>query len=397
MKLSDRVENMQFSPIRRFNRYAFEAEAKGLKVYRLNIGQPDIQTPECFMEAIRNYDNHVIAYAESGGMSDLIEAIQQYYENYGMHYDKSDILVTSGGSEALYMLFTSLLDPGDEVIIPQPFYTNYNSFILAACGKVVPVTTRAEEGYAYADRKMIEDAITDKTKAICLSNPGNPTGTLLSREQMQLIADIALKHDLIIIADEVYREFTFDGKKVISFGNFKELDNHLVLIDSVSKRFSACGARIGCAITKNKKIQEGLMKIAQGRLSVSTIDQIGAAALYRMDSSYFDEIRDEYEKRRDAAYEEIMKIPGVICMKPGGAFYMTVKLPIDDVEDFLMFMLTEFEDQGETVMFAPGGGFYGTPGFGNDRIRIAYVLNEKDMRRGAQLIALGLKAYMEKE
>lgn len=393
MKISDRVSGMQFSPIRKFNPLAAKAIADGKKLYKLNIGQPDIETPECFMEAIRNYDKNVISYAETRGLDVLLDAIIGYYRHYDIEFDKEDIMITTGGSEALLMTFMTVLDPGDEVIIPEPYYTNYNSFLKVIDGIVVPVMTDADDGYSYAHRDKLEAAITERTKAICLPNPGNPTGHVLTKEDIELIIDIALEHDLVIIADEVYREFTFDGKKPLSFGSFEKADNNLVIIDSVSKRFSACGARIGCAITKNKEIAEGLMKIAQGRLSVATIDQIGAAALYGMDPSYYDGIRKEYEIRRDAVYDEIMKIPGVICKKPGGAFYMTVKVPVDDVENFLIFLLTEFEDNGETVMFAPATGFYGTPGMGKDEFRIAYVLNSEDMKRGAELIKLGLEAY----
>lgn len=393
MRLSDRVQSMQFSPIRRFNVYANEAAQQGVKVYKLNIGQPDIQTPECFMEAIRNYDSKVIAYAESGGITELQDAIIDYFRSYGMTYAREDMIITTGGSEALNMIFTSILNYGDEVLIPEPFYTNYHTFITSAGGRVVPVTTVAEDGYHYADREKIEKLITDRTRAIACVNPGNPTGTILTEDEIRLILEIAKEHDLWVVADEVYREFAYDGRKITSFGMFEEYKDRIVIVDSVSKRFSACGARIGFALTKNRELADGLMKLAQGRLCASTIDQIGAAALYRLDSSYYDEVRAEYENRRDAVYEEIMKIPGAICQKPGGAFYMMVKLPVDDIEDFLMFLLKEYRDNNETVMFAPAQGFYGTPGLGKNELRIAYVLKQEDMVKGAQLIAGGLEAY----
>ena len=353
MQLSKRVQSMQFSPIRRFNVYANEAAEHGVKVYRLNIGQPDIKTPECFIEAIRNYNNTVIAYSESQGTSELHDAMIDYFNMYDMKYDRDNIIITTGGSEALNMIFTAILNAGDEVLMPEPFYTNYHTFITSAGGKVVPVTTVAEEGYHYADREKIEKRITDKTKAIVCVNPGNPTGTILTEEEIKLILDIAEENDLWVIADEVYREFAYDSRKITSFGMFEEYSKRIVIVDSISKRFSACGARIGCAITKNKELYSGLMKLAQGRLCASTVDQVGAAALYRLDRSYYDNIRDEYESRRDAVYEEIMKIPGAVCRKPGGAFYMTVKLPVEDIEDFLMFLLREYRDNNETVMFAP--------------------------------------------
>ncbi len=393
MRLSDRVQSMQFSPIRRFNVYANEAAQQGVRVYRLNIGQPDIQTPECFMEAIRNYDSRVIAYAESGGITELQDAVIDYFGSYGMTYAREDMIITAGGSEALNMIFTSILNYGDEVLIPEPFYTNYHTFITSAGGKVVPITTVAEDGYHYADREKIEKLITDKTKVIACVNPGNPTGTILTEDEIRLVLEIAKEHDLWVIADEVYREFAYDGRKITSFGMFEEYKDRIVIVDSVSKRFSACGARIGFALTGNRELADGLMKLAQGRLCTSTVDQIGAAALYRLDRSYYDEVRAEYENRRNAVYDEIMKIPGAICRKPGGAFYMMVKLPVDDIEDFLMFLLKEYRDNNETVMFAPAQGFYGTPGLGKDELRIAYVLKQEDMVRGARLIAGGLEAY----
>lgn len=393
MKLSKRVLSMQHSPIRRFNVYAIEAESKGKKVYHLNIGQPDVETPECFMEAIKGFDKKVIAYAESGGITDLQDAISDYFKQYGMDYGRKDIIVTNGGSEALTMIFMSILNPGDEVIIAEPFYTNYHTFATSVSGKVAPITTKAEDGYNYAKRDLIEAAITPDTKAICCISPGNPTGRVLTLEDMKLIGEIAKEHDLWIIADEVYREFAYDNREVTSFGMIDDISDRVIIVDSVSKRFSACGARVGCVVSKNAELMDGIMKIAQGRLCCPTLDQVGAAALYRLDKSYYDEVKAEYEARRDVVYEELMKIPGVVCQKPGGAFYMTAKLPVDDVEDFLMFLLTEFEDNGETVMFAPAEGFYATPGLGKDEMRIAYVLNQADMRRGVELIRLGMEKY----
>lgn len=397
MKLSERVYKMSFSPIRRFNEYALEAERDGKKIYRLNIGQPDIETPACFFDAINNFEIDTIEYAESGGDEDLQEAIIDYFKLYNMYYEKKDIMVTAGGSEALSMVFTTILDPGDEVLIPEPFYANYMTFVSSACGKVVPITTSAEEGYHYAERNKLDSVVTERTRAICITNPGNPTGTILTKEEMQLIIDFAIDHDLWIIVDEVYREFAYDGRKVYSFGMFEECKNRLIIIDSVSKRFSACGARVGCLVTKNEDVAQGIMKLAQGRLCVATLDQVGATALYRLNRDYYKKMKAVYESRRDAVYEEIMKIPGVICKKPGGSFYIMVKLPVDNVDNFLMFLLKEYQDNNETVMFAPATGFYATNGLGRDELRIAYVLNEDDLRRGVQLLASGLEAYKRKE
>ena len=396
MDISNRVGVMQFSPIRRFNKFAFEAEANGKKVYRLNIGQPDVETPPCFKEAIDNFDNKVIAYAESGGVTELLDAIVDYMKLYDMHYTRDNILITNGGSEALTLIFTALLNPGEEAIIAEPFYTNYNTFCNQVNGVLRPLTTSADDGYAWAKKDLIEAAITPKTKAICCISPGNPTGRVLTLDEMRLVGDIAKEHDLWIISDEVYREFAYDGREVTSFGMFDDLADRVVLVDSVSKRYSACGARVGAVISKNAELMSGILKLAQGRLCCPTLERIGAAALFRMDKSYYDEAREEYCARRDAAYEEISKIPGVVCQKPGGAFYMTARLPVDDVEDFLMFLLTEFDDNGETVMFAPAAGFYATPGLGKDEMRIAYVLSPDKMRRGAELIKLGIEAYNKK-
>ena len=397
MEISQRVGAMQFSPVRRFNRFGFEAEAQGKTVYHLNIGQPDIETPPCFKEAIDNFDSKVIAYAESGGVNELLDAMIDYMKNYGMDYGRDDILITSGGSEAITLAFTTILNPGDEAVIAEPFYTNYNTFCSQAGGSLVPITTKAEDGYVWATRELIEAAITPKTKVICCLTPGNPTGDVLTLEEMKVIGDIAREHDLWILSDEVYREIVYDGREVTSFGMLEEFADRVIMVDSVSKRFSACGARVGAVISKNQDLMQGILKLAQGRLCCPTLEQVGAAALYRLDMSYYDEIRSIYKGRRDAAFEEIQKIPGVVCKKPGGSFYLTCKLPVDSVDDFLMFMLTEFDDNGETVMFTPAAGFYATEGLGTDEMRIAYVLEESKMRRGAELIKLGLEAYNRKQ
>jgi len=396
MKLSEKVSSMEFSPIRKFNAAASAAEERGTKIYRLNIGQPDIKTPKCFREAIDNYNPEVIEYQESQGTSELIDAIVNYYNKSGISVSHEDIMVANGGSDALNIVFISILDEGDEVLLPEPFYANYSTFITVSGGKVKPIPTKAEEGYHYADRELIESCITPKTKAILCTNPGNPTGTILTPEEMKLMCDIAIENDLWLISDEVYREFVYDGRKAYSFCNFSEVDDRLIVIDSASKRYSACGARIGCVVSKNRELNESVLKLSQSRLSVSVYDQIGAAALFNMDTAYYAEAREEYEARRDAAYEEMCKIPGIVCKKPGGSFYMMAKLPVDDIEDFLLFLLNEFDDNGETVMFSPANGFYANPEYGKDELRIAYVLSPEKMRRGVELLRLGLEAYLKK-
>ncbi|MBQ1489434.1 MAG: pyridoxal phosphate-dependent aminotransferase [Eubacterium sp.] len=396
MNISKRVSEMQFSPIRKFNPIAIKAEADGKKVYHLNIGQPDIETPAVFMDAIRAYKPKVIAYGESAGLPILQDAIIEYYGKIGVELERKDIIVTTGGSEALLMAFLSVMNDGDQVLMAEPFYTNYNTFAKEAGGSVAPITTVAADGFAYAKKDLLEKSLTPNTKAIGCITPGNPTGNVLTHEDMKVICEFAKEHDLWIIADEVYREFVYDGRELASFGQMTDYLDRIILIDSVSKRFSACGARIGCIISKNEELMAGVMKIAQGRLCSSTIDQVGAAALYTVPQSYYEEVNKEYCARRDTVHAELMKIPGVICEKPGGAFYMTVKLPVEDAEDFLMFLLTEFDDNGETVMFAPASGFYATPNIGKDEIRIAYILKQEDLVRAAQLIDLGLKAYNKK-
>jgi aspartate aminotransferase len=396
MKLSNKSQSIPFSPIRKFNKYAIQARKDGKKVYCLNIGQPDIETPPQFMEAVRAFDGKVIAYDESGGNVELVDAVRKFYRRYNVDLRREDIIVSAGGSEALSMTFSAILDQGDEVLMAEPYYSNYMTFIACAGGSVSVIPTRPETGYSYADRDMIESCITDRTKAICVTAPGNPTGTTLSLDEMRLICRIAEEHDLWVVSDEVYREFVFDGAKPVSFLMLPEYADRVVVIDSVSKRFSACGARIGFVISKNRELMDAVMKFAQGRLSVSTIDQVGAAALYSLPDSFYENMRKEYEHRRDVVYEELMKIPGVRCEKPHGAFYATVTLPVDDVEDFLMFLLTEFDDNGETVMFAPASDFYVTPSIGKNKIRIAYVLSTDQLRRAVRLIGLGLEAYREK-
>ncbi|MDD6310365.1 MAG: pyridoxal phosphate-dependent aminotransferase [Firmicutes bacterium] len=397
MKLSERVAAMQFSPIRKFNPLGFKAEEDGKTVYRLNIGQPDVETPACFMDAIKNFDKKVIAYAESSGVNELLDAIIKYNGLYGIELNRENIIVTNGGSEALSLVFTAIMNPGDAAMMAEPYYTNYSSFLNQANGTIVPITTTAETGYAWADKELLEKSITPNTKALCCISPGNPTGRVLTLDEMKIVGEFAKEHDLWIISDEVYREFAYDDRKVASFGMLPEYADRVILIDSVSKRFSACGARIGCIVSKNRELMDGVLKLAQGRLCSPTLEQVGAAALYNLGPDYFAEAKATYEARRNAAYEEISQIPGVVCQKPGGAFYLMAKLPIESSEDFLMYMLTEFEDKGETVMFTPAEGFYRTPGMGKNEIRIAYVLEADKMRRAAELIKLGIESYKAKK
>ena len=392
---SNRVTAMQASPIRKLVPFATAAKADGVKVYHLNIGQPDIKTPRGFFDAVKNFDDEVLEYAVSQGIPELIEALQDYYKTYDMHFDKDELLITNGGSEALLFAMMATCDPGDKLLIPEPFYTNYNGFGQCVNVGVAPITTKAENGFHLPSKEEILSKIDDKVKAILLSNPGNPTGAIYSKEELEMIAEIAIEKDLWIISDEVYREFVYDGLEYTSFGNLKQVEDRVIIIDSVSKRYSACGARIGSIASKNKELIAQIMKLCQGRLCVPTLEQIGAVELYKTPVSYFKEVNDEYRKRRDVLYSELMKVDGVVCEKPTGAFYVVAKLPVDNAEDFVKWMLTEFRVDNETVMATPAEGFYATPGLGRDEIRLAYILKEEDLRKAAKILKEGLEAYVK--
>ena len=393
MKFSSKVLRCQLSPMRKFHPYAVAAEAAGKKIYHLNIGQPDIQTPQAAFDAVRNFGEHVLAYAPSPGIPELLKSISSYYHRIGTSYDPADILITTGGSEALQITANCILDDGDEILVPEPFYPNYNTFVASTGAKIVPIPTKPEEGYFYADKEKIESLITPHTRAILLTNPGNPTGVVLTAEQRKMLLQLAVDHELYLIADEVYREFVYNGEALASFGQLGFGEENLILIDSVSKRFSACGARIGCMLSKNKEFIAHALKYCQARLSVATLDQVAAHALYTVDPEYFEKVREEYMRRRDTVVRKLHEIDGVVCECPEGAFYLMAKLPIDDAEKFQQWLLEEFEDHGDTVMFAAGGPFYATPGKGLDEIRIAYVLEQKALERAMDLLALGIKAY----
>ena len=395
MKFSSKVLRCQLSPMRKFHPYAVAAEAAGKKIYHLNIGQPDIQTPKQLFDAVRNFHEPTLAYAPSPGIPALIDAIRGYYARIGVTLDAGDILITAGGSEALQIACNCILDSGDEIIVPEPFYPNYHTFITTAGASIHPLHTRPEEGYFFADRAKLEDCITPNTRAIMITNPGNPTGTCLTEAQMKMLLDVAVAHDLYLVADEVYREFTYDGEPLHSFGKFDYGQENLILIDSVSKRFSACGARIGCLISRNREFMANALKYCQARLSVATLDQIAAAALYSVGPEYFEQVRQEYKRRRDTVVRKLHEIPGVICECPRGAFYLMAALPVDDAEKFQLWLLQEFEDHGDTVMFSAGEPFYATPGKGRSEIRIAYVLKQEDLERAMDLLALGIRKYNE--
>ena len=391
-ELSKKMTDMQASSVRKLAQYADEAEAAGKKVYRLNIGQPDLPVPQEYYDHIRAFDETTVEYMPSNGIPELIEAVDRYYQGIGMDMGKEHIAVTTGGTEGMLMTLLALVNPGDEILLLEPYYSNYNTYFTITGAVPVAVTTYAENGFHFG-RKEVEEKITDKTKAIWVTNPGNPTGIVMTDEEVRIIADLAIEHDLYIVADEVYREIVFDGREVTSFAFHPDILDRLIIIDSVSKRFSACGARIGVIMSRSEDFFQIVSKLCQGRLAVSTIEQHGAVGLYSTGSRVIDSVRTEFEKRRNVVYEELQKIPGLICQKPEGAFYVICKLPVADATDFLIWMLRDFDDNGETVMAAPADGFYATEGLGKDEIRLAYVLEPEKLKRALQILGKGLKAY----
>lgn len=396
MQISINANRCEPSPMRKFHPLAVAAEKKGKKIYHLNIGQPDLETPTAYYETIRNFNRKTLAYDASPGNPLLIDAIRNYYAGLGVSLEPNDVLITTGGSEALLLTCLSILDPYTEVIIPEPYYPNYTTFVHAAGGVIRALPTNPWEGYRYAQRDRIESQITRNTRAILITNPGNPTGVVLNQDEMRMIADIAKEHDLFLICDEVYREFCYDDKfGVPTMAHFEDIQDNLVIIDSVSKRFSACGARVGAVITKNKELQQAILKFCQSRLSVATIDQLGAAALYSVNSDFFRRSKEEYKHRRDTVIEGLRKIPGVVVEVPMGAFYVMASLPVDDSDKFQKWLLEEFDDNGDTVMFAPGAPFYETPGKGINEVRIAYVLNRQDLSRAMDVLASGIAVYQK--
>ena len=394
MKFSSKIKRCELSPVRKFYPYEMAAVEKGLKVRHLNIGQPDIETPRVFFEAISRFSDSVLEYAPAPGVPDFLTATQKYYESLGFPISRDDILATYGGSEALQIVMSCILEEGDEVLVPEPFYPNYTTFINITGGKIRPIKTKAEEGYRFATREQIEPLINEHTRAILMTNPGNPTGVVLTREEMRLMADIAKEHDLFLISDEVYREIVYTGEKISSMLELEDAAENVVVIDSVSKRFSATGARVGAVISRNHELMNEAMKLCQGRLCTATLDQVGAAAMYNeLPASYYTEVREEYRRRRDAMVTALSKIPGVEFRCPEGAFYLMVTLPVDDTEKLQYFLLEEFEDNGETVMVTPADGFFTDPELGRNKVRIAYVTNPEDVTRAIELLGLGIQAY----
>jgi len=387
---------MPESPIRKLVPYAEIAKKKGHKVYHLNIGQPDIKTPEVALQAVKNADITVLEYSHSAGFESYRNKLSQYYKNHGLPIETQDIIITTGGSEALLFAMGSTMDSDDEIIIPEPFYANYNGFSTASGVKVVPVISGIETGFALPPIEAFEKLITPKTKAILICNPGNPTGYLYSKEEILKLAEIVKKHDLFLIADEVYREFIYDGEKHFSVMNVPGLEEHAIMIDSVSKRYSMCGARIGCIVSKNAEVMATAMKFAQARLSPPTYAQIASEAALETPQSYFDDVISEYKDRRDTLIAELQKIEGVTVATPKGAFYCIAKLPIDNADKFAQWLLESYDFNGETVMVAPAAGFYSTPNVGLDEVRIAYVLKKADLIKSVQILKEAIAVYNKK-
>jgi aspartate aminotransferase len=391
--LSEKAILMPASPIRKLVPYSEKAKTQGTTVYHLNIGQPDIETPEVALNAVKNLDRKVIEYSHSAGFESYRNALSAYYVKNGIRVSPEDIIITTGGSEALIFGFMTTCNPGDEVIIPEPFYANYNGFAVTAGINVVPVTATIESGFALPPITEIEKKITLKTKGIVICNPGNPTGYLYSKEELEQLRDLVKKHDLFLFADEVYREFCYDGAVPFSVMNLEGIENNVIMIDSVSKRYSMCGARIGALISKNKEVMAAALKFGQARLSPPTIDQIAAEAALKTPQSYFDNVVREYVQRRNIMIQGLNSIPGVFCPNPSGAFYCVAKFPVDDAEKFCQWLLEDFSHEGQTVMMAPANGFYATKGAGIQEVRIAYVLKQEDLKKAVICLEKALEVY----
>ena len=391
--ISNKGKSMPQSPIRKLVPFAEAAKKNGTKVFHLNIGQPDIKTPQVALDAVKNNTIEVLSYARSEGSETYREKLANYYANNDIHVTANNIIATTGGSEALLFTIGSITDPGDEIIIPEPFYANYNGFSTASGVNVVPVISKIEDNFALPAIEDFEKLITSKTKAILICNPGNPTGYLYSEEEIEKLKQIVLKHDLFLIADEVYREFAYDGEKHNSVMALEGLENHAIMIDSVSKRYSMCGARIGCIVSKNEVFINTAIKFAQARLSPPTYALLASEAALDTPQSYFDDVIEEYEERRNTLISELEKIPGVTVANPKGAFYCVAQLPVENTDDFAQWILESFHHNNETVMVAPASGFYSTEGEGKNQVRIAYVLNKTDLKRSVEILKIALEAY----
>ena len=392
-EISKKGLSMPQSPIRKLVPFAENAKNDGKKVYHLNIGQPDIKSPQVALDAVKNFDKNVVEYSHSAGFESYRKGLAAYYQSLDIHVDHNDLMITTGGSEALLFALNSCLDAGDEVIIPEPFYANYNGFSISSGVTVKPISTTIEDGFSLPPIEEFVKLITPKTKAILICNPGNPTGYLYSKEELEILRDIVIKYDLFLFADEVYREFVYDGNKHLSVLSIQGLENHAIVIDSTSKRYSMCGIRVGCIVSKNQEIIQTALKFAQARLSPPTFGQIAGEAALLTPKSYFDDVINEYVSRRDLLVDGLNKIDGVICPKPKGAFYAIAQLPVDNADRFAQWLLEDFDFNGETLMVAPAEGFYSSKGKGFNQVRIAYVLNQESLKKAIKCLEEALKVY----
>jgi aspartate aminotransferase len=393
MEISYRGRTIQASPIRKFKPYADDAMKRGIKVFFLNIGDPDVPTPQPVIDAFHAFKDPVLSYGPAQGFLELRQAIADYFGRYDIPLTADNVIITIGGSEGILFAFSAVGDPGAEIVIPEPFYTNYNGYASIASIKIVPLPLRVEDGFRLPSRAEIEALITPRTRAILLCSPNNPMGTVYTREELARVAAIVKERDLFFIGDEVYKEFVYDGATHTSILEFPDIEDRAIVVDSISKRFSCCGARIGAVITRNCDVFDAVLRFAQARLCPPSVDQMAALAAYRMGKDYFQPVREEYQRRRDTLYEGLKRIPGLVAYKPQGAFYITVKLPIKDCDHFVVWMLTEFNLDGETVMVAPASGFYASPGKGQDEVRIAYVLEVDKIKRALEVLSAGLAKY----
>ncbi|HVN76610.1 MAG TPA: pyridoxal phosphate-dependent aminotransferase [Thermoanaerobaculaceae bacterium] len=394
MKISHRAVSIQESPIRKLAPLAAAARARGTKIFHLNIGQPDVATPPEFLRAVASFKDKVLEYGPSDGLPELREAMGAYFARYEIALDPRDVLITNGGSEAILFAFNVVADEGEEIIIPEPFYTNYTGYAEMADLKVVPVRTRAEDGFHLPPDDVLDGAVTERTRAILICSPNNPTGTVLAWEELERLAAFVERHDLFLIADEVYKEFTYDGRRHRSVLELPGIRERVIVVDSISKRFSACGARVGAVISRNREVMSSVLKFGQARLCPPTLEQLGAVAAYRLGVEYFEAVRAEYQRRRDVMYGALKRDAGIVLKRPRGAFYMIVKMAgVEDSDDFARWLLEEFSDRGDTVMVAPAGGFYATPGAGKDEVRMAYVLEVDKLERAMEVFLAGLDRY----
>ena len=393
LELSGRGKTMPSSPIRKLVPFADQAKERGRHVYHLNIGQPDIHTPGTYWKAIEHHGRKVLEYGPSGGLTSYRKKLIEYYQKFDISLELDDIIVTTGGSEAIIFTMMAITDPGDEIIVPEPFYTNYNGFAIETAAKIVTITSKIEDDFQLPPIDSIREKITDRTRAILICNPNNPTGYVYSREELDALREIVLEHNLFLMVDEVYREFCYDGLRHFSAMHLEGIEDRTILLDSVSKRYSACGARIGCVVSKNHDITNTALKFGMARLCPPTLEQLGAEASIDTPDDYFQEVLAEYTERRNVMVAALRDMPGVLAPNPKGAFYLVARLPVDDADKFAQWLLTDFHVDGETTMIAPANGFYSTPGLGQNEVRIAYVLNVEDIKKAMNILAEGLKAY----